>query len=232
MKKTFRFISAVAFTSLLAATCWRCSAQGFINLDFESAAVSDLPAGQWEFVNMANGLPGWNGYWGTNQITTQATHNSHTVGAVNVGVLGPNYAPSTEIIAGRYSAIVQAGIDLSGNFVSATIAQIGLVPASAKSVVFSSISSLDPLFFNVSLDGQVIPMVRISTMGSYALFGGDVSSFAGRSAVLRITALPVGPPGTGFPLDNIAFVIPEPSAVCLFALGAALFGWRFVRKRT
>src|SRR5436309_15640808 len=83
-------------------------AQAFQNLDFESASVSNLPAGQFEFVSVADGLPGWTAYTGTNQLT-EVGHNLITIGGADVGIWGPNYGFGFPPLQGAYTAILQPG---------------------------------------------------------------------------------------------------------------------------
>jgi hypothetical protein len=68
----YSFLLYLSFASCL----W---AQAFQNLDFESANVSNLPSGQFEFVPVADGLPSWTAYVGTNELT-QVSHNLISLG--------------------------------------------------------------------------------------------------------------------------------------------------------
>lgn len=123
---------ALLFYSHCASALW---AQAFTNLDFESATVSNLAPNTEEYVSVADGLPGWSAYIGTNQLAVVG-HNVITLGAANVGVFGPDYYSEefTQALQGAYSAILQPGGFSPSE--SASIAQTGLIPASANSVQF------------------------------------------------------------------------------------------------
>jgi hypothetical protein len=203
-------------------------AQAFQNLDFESANVSNLPPNQVEFVSVADGLPGWTAYIGTNELT-QASHNLITLGAPNVGVLGPQYytLQFTQALQGSYSAIIQAGY-----FDSASIAQTGLIPASVRSVQFiGTLQFSQPVFTNslfVTIGGQNAPVVPLGNN----LYGCDVSAFAGSVESLEFTMSDAF--GNGLILlDAITFspeVIPEPSSLLLTA-GGVLTLLALVRRK-
>src|SRR6266853_6832420 len=80
----------------------------FQNLNFEATQVPDIPAGQsGGFVAIAQGLPGWKGYEGTNEIT-QVLHNNETAGGASISILGQSW-DATYILAGRYTPLLQGG---------------------------------------------------------------------------------------------------------------------------
>ena len=214
----------------LSSVVW---AQAFQNLDFEEANVSNLPPRQFEFVSVEDGLPGWSAYVGTNQLT-QVGHNAISLGAANVGVLGPQNAFVP--LQGNYSAILQAG-EVAGNpGAPASIEQTGLIPSSAKSVRFEGtlqLQEVGAVFTNslfVTVGGQNVPVVPLGS----DLYGCDVSVFAGSTENLEFTMS--GAFGNALILlDAITFspqAIPEPSALCLLAVGIAGVGiWRLTRRK-
>jgi hypothetical protein len=189
-------------------------AQAFQNLDFEAATVSNLPPNQGEFVSVTNGLPGWSAYIGTNQLT-QVAHNLISLGAANVGIWGPNYGLAMQPLQGAYSAILQPG-GFNGQGLPASIAQTGLIPASAKSMQFlASLASANDLI--VTVGGQSVPVIPIGS-GS---FGCDVSVFAGSVEELEFTIADNHGNDLNF-LDAITFspeAIPEPSGLTLLLVG-------------
>jgi hypothetical protein len=196
-------------------------AQGFINLNFESANVPGVPNGQTGAdVPISQGLPGWSAFYGGNP-TTSVWHNNQTLGGAEIGILGPAW-DSSQILQGSYSVILQQSF--VGQPTSAAIAQTGLIPSTARSLTFfSSPTSL----FQVTFAGQVIPLTQIGSGPNYIIEGGDVSQFAGQTGELRFTA------GTGT-LDNIQFspiAIPEPTGTTLFGIGALLFGSRMAPSK-
>jgi len=92
-------------------------------------------------------------------------------------------------------------------------------------------SSVAPV---VTLGGQTISMLPMTTFPSYTLYGGDISSFAGQVATLSVTE---AAPAHGLPypsylfLDDIRFVtIPEPSFSALCVLGSLLIGMRVLGR--
>ncbi len=202
-------------------------AQDFQNLDFESANVSNLLPNTAEFVSVADGLPGWSAYIGTNQLT-QVGHNAITLGAANVGVLGPEYPFDTYPLQGAYTAIVQPGA-FGGQGLPASIAQAGLIPASAKSMRFLAFLG----FTNdlvVTIGGQTTPVVPLGS-GS---FGCDVSAFAGSVEDLKFTILDTHGNDENL-LDAITFSmesVPEPSGISLVIVASAALGaWRLTCRR-
>jgi hypothetical protein len=212
-------------------------AQGtFQNLDFESANVPVLPSGQQGFTTPAAGLPGWTVYYGTNQFTGQIFHNDVSEGAVSVSILGPHYNAqfSPPIIDGSFSAVVQAGG--SATQIAASIAQTGMIPVGSRSIQLdvSPFSSQD--LVTVSVGGQNIPLVPLSTRSSYTVFEGDISAFAGQTEQLMISAPPIAADlFNSDVIDDIVFSsqsAPEPGSLALLSCAGLLFGcsrWR--RKR-
>ena len=199
-------------------------AQGtFQNLGFESANLTPIPAGQYGgFVPIANALPGWTGFLGTNQVT-QVLHNIYTLGNASIDILGPNWS-FWSLIEGQYTLVLQPGAipPQFGNF-SASITQTGLVPADAKSLQFKA-ALFSPV--TVSLAGQTLSLVPLVTGPNYTLYGADISSLAGQSGALTITALAA--PNTTASFDSFVFSsmpVPEPRVFGLAALGALLVGW-------
>jgi PEP-CTERM motif len=198
----------------------RGGAQGFVNLDFESANLSPVPAGQFGgYVPISDALPGWAAYFGTTQLT-QVLQNNLTLGSGSVDVLGPDWTfGGSAIIDGQYSVELQPD---TSDALSATITQTGMIPITAKSLQFKKAPTTDPL--SVTIGGQTISMTPLQNTSTYTLYGGDISAFAGLMEELKISALP----GTfGFTLDDIQFspsVVPEPSVFGLLALGGLFFG--------
>jgi hypothetical protein len=225
------------YTQTLIAFSLTCAvlsvqAQGaFQNLDFEAANLSPIPSGQYGgFVSSLDGIPGWTGFIGTNQLT-QVVHNAVSTGNASIDILGP-YWSFGGIIEGQYTVDIQPGRDpfvVNGQNVSASISQVGLVPANAQSLRFTA-SPLDG--FAVSLEGQTLSLVTIGTGPYYATYGANISSFAGQTAALTFTALAQF--NTTYYIDSIQFSnlpIPEPGVFGLSALGALLLGWRALGGR-
>jgi hypothetical protein len=241
MQNRYRYLTLLATCTVITSA----RAQGnFQNLDFESASLPSVPAGQYGgFVSFGAGLPGWTGYEGTNQ-TGEVLQNNLSGGSVNISVLGPDWGNSlgVSVLDGSYSAVLQAG-DFTFGSESASIAQMGLIPASAKSIQMK-IEPLNGLntgpssaaYLGVMIAGQNVVMVPLSSTADYTIYGGDVSAFAGQTNQLEITS--ESGPGNyalnSLELDDITFStqpIPEPGALGLFGLGALGIRWRFRRAR-
>ena len=129
--------------------------------------------------------------------------------------------PSVDITA----ALPGWSVFIGTNQASRVIAQS--MQFKAKQVVFPLTS------IAVSLDQQPVSAVPLQVTPQYALFGVDMTPFQNQTKELRFTVFSSGI-GRGFVLDSISFStqpIPEPSVLGLFALGAIVLGWRFVRAR-
>jgi hypothetical protein len=172
----------------------------FQNLDFESAVLDPVPPWTVSFAPAQNAFPGWTPAIGGVAVTG-VLHNNETLGAPSVGILGPTY-PSTAIIEGNYTAVLQAGWTPETSFRSASLTQTGLVPEGTKSITLKAAAAGN---FSVTLDGQKIQLVRSGDGTNYGIFSGDVSSFAGHISHLTLIALPFGVPATPNLVDSISF---------------------------
>jgi hypothetical protein len=225
-----RISSVILFGVAVAATC-AFAQGGFQNRSFEFAnGLPNLGPGDTAFVPMSNALPGWTGYFsGTNQITL-ALYNSISYGSVLVTLIGNSSIYSNSVIAGKYTATIDAGefTDTNGStfFASAAIAQTGLVPGTALSLRFDASGNVLG-YMTVTFDGKNIPFYPLSAGPNYEVYGGDVSGFAGQTGELRFTENPTtsNPFATAF-LDNIVFStspVPEPTACALILCSAVVF---------
>ena len=232
--------SQIALVILLTTGMWSAFSQGFVNLDFNSAQLSAYGAGP-AFVPASDAIPGWTVYLGTNQQTT-VLYNSITLGDGNVSIIGTN-APFPYLVSpipgNNYTVVLEAGPNPSSsspNSVNASIAQSGLIPATAQSILFTA-SIPSPLVagFQVTIAGQVIPVTEISCIDTYyAMYEGNVSAFAGQIAELEFTDLASTESTEGnLNLGAISFSsspIPEPGTLGLLATGGLLIGWRWRRN--
>ena len=193
----------------------------FANLNFENPILPLDPNDPFG-VPIANALPGWTGYIGSNQ-TDRVFYNGISIGAPAISLQGPGSLQP--VLQGSYSVLLQGST--AGVPASAAMGQTGRTPQDARSIVFFA----QALFsFQVTFDGHYIPPVLLETTPNYLIIAGDISTFAGQSGELRFTAAPQ----YFASLDNIFFSIqpiPEPSTFCLFGLGALLLRWRFLCKR-
>ncbi len=171
-------------------------------------------------------LPGWTGYLNGSQVSS-VTYNTIALDSSAIS-LHSSTSPIFQPLRGGYSVYLQGGRFSS---ISAAIAQTGLVPQTAQSLVFLSVSEGS---LQVTFDGQIIPMIQIGTAPNYVAMGGDISAFAGQTGELRFTAF--NGVGAGL-IDSILFstqAIPEPSTYLLFGCGVLLLGAArvaFKRKR-
>jgi len=202
-------------------------AQGFVNLNFESANLTGYSSLQQ--VPISSALPGWSVDFiasGSTNAVTQVVYNGISLGGQGISIIDSN-APSFLPLQGKYSAFL-FGTDLNGS-TTAMISQTALVPNDAASLL------LDVYAFNsfeVSLGGQTINMIPLETFSNYTLYGANISSFAGDVETFSLIAPPTGGPN-GVEFDNIQFstsAVPEPSIFGFFALGGAAFAWRRCQK--
>jgi hypothetical protein len=202
----------------------------FQNLDFESAVVGTLVNG-WE-LPASQALPFWNnnnwdpGYVGYGTIALDSVCVSIHDG--RSGLLG-DFNP----IQRNYTALLQGGFNPanSGQFSLAYISQVGDVPTTANSLLFSSDKGGDDI--TVSLNGTAIPMSLYSVglivnpnFGPVVTYIGDIRAFTGQQNVtLQFTG--------GGDLDNIRFsstLAPEPSTFfLLFVALLSLAGYYWQR---
>jgi len=199
----------------------------FQNLDFEAATIPQTQ--QPGFVNTTAAFPGWAAYLDTNRVT-QVGFNDFSLGATAIALLGTNAGS----LQGGYSALLQGGLTATPTgFIptAASISQTGLVPPTARSLLFQGTIGSGGL--SVSLGGQHIPLVVLSNSASLLFIGGDISAFAGQIAELKFSALSPFPQATpsNWRVDGIEFsdfAVPEPSAFTLYAFGMLVLGRRAV----
>ena len=218
MKRTLNHIAIVALAVPL--TCQIGRSQGsFVNLDFESANVPDIPQFQGGAdVAASIGIPGWTPYLGGIPVTT-ILHNNETLTAAAIAIQGPSW-PSQSILQGSYTVLLEpASSPLPPT--AAAVGQTGQIPAGTRSIFFYGTGG-----YTVTFAGQQIPISAVGSGPNYTIFGGDISAFAGQTGELRLQ-------GGGL-LDNILFSnqsVPEPTVFALLALGAIMLGLSRRRER-
>jgi hypothetical protein len=203
----------------------RGSAQGFTNLNFESATITPDPSSPYypNAVYASSALPGWTatGFIGPNEIL----YNSASTGATSVSILGVNGFPKA--LDGQFSIYLYGGVTAA----SASISQTAVVPASSESILFEAQGGMGTLL--VSLGGQNVSFQALSTAPNYTLYGGNISpAFSGQSEQLTFSALEGI--NNAWELDDIQFLtspVPEPGTVALVGVGAVMVGLRRGRKR-
>src|SRR6266550_2396506 len=121
--KTNLIYMAKATIALFAITQTGFSQGSFRNLDFESPILPLIPDAFLQ-VPIANALPGWSGYLGTNQ-TDRVAYNTVSLGAAAISL--QSMASSHPPIDGNYSAILQPQFNPNNvpGLAGAAIAQTG-----------------------------------------------------------------------------------------------------------
>ena len=231
------FFGVLTLTAIVAAVA---KAQGtFQNLDFESASLVPIPGGS--RVQFAPAFPAWTGYVGgiqqTSALYNVAALDSSAISIIDSSVSIQFLSDAAQHDHGNFTTVLQAGFAL-GTFQPAdtTLAQTGLIPAGTQSLLFNAYTYIpNPGTFAVTLGGQALTLLPISTDPNSTLYGADIHAWAGQTADLAFTAFAQRPHASNIYLylDSIQFSnqpIPEPSMFGLFALGA-LLGLRFVRAR-
>ena len=213
-------------------------AQGtFRNLNFESATVPNVPPNLPVLLNASDAVPGWTVYIGTNQ-SSQVWYNGISAGGAFVSIIDRHTAyVGNRVISFNFTATLDSGIAFFGGTgipVSAALAETGLIPGFAHSLLFGA--SGDVSAMRVTFNGQDLPFVMIGTGPNYQMYGADISSIAGQTGELRFTELPITPPT--FPiafLDAIQFSqfsVPEPTTPALLAVGGLMLAlWMFRRRQ-
>jgi hypothetical protein len=219
MKSAHKFF--LILSHALLASSAGIHAQGtFQNLNFESANVSAYGAGP-AAVPTTMALPGWSSYtYGS--PSSSIIYNTVSLGAAEVSLQGPG--SHEHIIQGSYTVILQGSIGSTPG--SAAIGQTGMIPEATQSLIFWGYAGLD----DVSFDGQILPLELLNFTAQYAVYGANVSAYAGQTGQLLFT----GQPNYEDFIDNIQFspnVIPEPATWTLMVYGARMLAlWRRNQK--
>jgi hypothetical protein len=230
MKNVMKTIKNGILIILLLIIKQNSEAQGFANLDFESANVAGYPLYSTD-VPVSSALPGWSAYFitsGTTNALTQVGYDAISAGGNGLTVIDSSAYPILPL-QGEYSTVL-----FGSQGITAMISQTGLVPNGTMSLLMDVYAFYN---FEVTLGGQMINMIPLQTFSNlgfnYTLYGGDISSFAGNVETLSLIAPPTGVPN-GVEFDDIQFSpssIPEPGVFGLFALGGLLFSLRLQRNQ-
>jgi MYXO-CTERM domain-containing protein len=202
--------------SLICATL-SAQAQGFVNLDFEQSTIvsSNYDSGGGFYYGTAN-VSGWTGM-------SQETGSTTNLFGYNFISLG---TPNVTLVDAAWGSIDGAfSMQLEAFSTGVAISQIGSVPASAESLLFEAPSGAASGGLQVSLGGQTLTFLALSSGANYTLYGANISTFAGQSERLTFSALP----NYWWTIDDIQFspsAVPEPSEFALGALGALLLAFR------
>ena len=192
-------------------------AQGFVNLNFESAnnltnSGMSMP--------VANALPGWIAYNGPVSPANALDTIRYLTNSANVG-------GTLELLGGSAA--------LSGNAFSVylgtqgAISQTATVPADAASLEFEATSPGTGL--SVTLGGQDLHYSLLYEGTVYGIYGVNIP--AGLDAQMETLTFSMPSFGSTL-LDDIEFSssgVPEPSTCALIGLGAVLFVVRRLRQQ-
>lgn len=225
-----KVIKNVILASLILIIKQDAVAQGFVNLDFESATIVPVSGDPYGRVEFAPAFPGWTGYTGANSATL-ALYNNIFLDSSGIGIFDAN-SPSN-VIQGNYTAMLEAGLGLgTGQSANTTLSQTGTIPSNTQSLLFDATSGVDANTFAVSLNGQTLSLIPLSSSSNYTLYGANISAWADTTATLAFTVFAQQPYANNIHivyLDDIQFsssAVPEPSVLGLSALGGLLLAWR------
>jgi hypothetical protein len=190
--------------------------QGFANLDFESAIITNSSYGA---ISANDAFPGW-------------TVNAHLVyyddislSGESASIVDTNPPTSFSPIQGKYYAILTSG-NYPGTGQPISIGQTGTIPSWAQSIIFwGNIGGM-----RVTFAGQSLNFLITGNTANYNIYTADISSYTNQNGELLFTMPPYVASAT---LDNIyfsSFPVPEPSIFALAALGGVLLVWRAKRK--
>ena len=226
-KLPVRRVLFIAFSSWALLTC---HAQGFLNLNFESANVTGPDfLGRIPF---ANAFPNWQSDFPGGSL---AYYNTPDLDQMTIGIYDANstfYQPHP--VFGTYTAYLEG--DLGSQFTTtgnANLRQTAVVPATAKSIRFvtttySSLPNrLPTLAFSVN--GTPVPYSQLQVSPNGVQWVADVSQYAGLSSTIGFALQEsYGPSPTHWifsvGLDNISFSstpVPEPQPMFLLLAGVA-----------
>src|ERR1017187_6186311 len=153
--------------ALLLVVALRGYAQGFMNLNFESASVLGYSPG---YIPTSAAFPSWAAYYGPSNNPTSintpiVSYDGTSLGGALVILVDAN-APSGGAllpIQGSYSALLEGSTLAAAS--TASIGQSGTIPITAKSLrFFTGISGLGVL---VSFNGQNLSFQPIGTGANY-----------------------------------------------------------------
>ncbi len=228
MKKTSNF-KTVSFFFL--ACLGIAHGQGFVNLGFESATIVPIAGDPLGRVQFMPAFPGWIGTI-NGQVQTNALYNNLYLSTPGFALISSTSSIGSPI-DGNFTVVLQAHSIVSSAEVS--LFQTGLVPADARSLRFlgTTPAGLFQGQLTVALNGIPTSLSVLEDYGATALYGADISAFAGQTAQLRFTDAVGVQRNSDFFLDRIEFSpvgVPEPSTWALLGLGGALL-WSGVRWR-
>ena len=120
-----------------------------------------------------------------------------------------------------------------------SISQTGVIPAGTQSLQFEGFQFFaDGGQLQVSVGSQTISVVQIGTGPNYALYGANISAWAGQTETISFTAglAPLPYTVNNWEVDDISFspnAVPEPSPLIFMGIGGLILAGyrRFAPKR-
>ena len=179
--------------------------QGFVNLNFEAAVTTN---GVYSDILPTDAFPNW--------IASAPFYyyNGTSLSGRSISIMDTNALYIPNQVEGNFYALL---FTVSGNS-AISLSQSGLVPATAKSILFWG----DNRGMQITFNGAPLTFGVLSTSANYKVYGADISQFAGQTGLLSFSAAN----GAKGILDNIQFstvAVPEPTSLSL--LGLAGFGF-------
>jgi hypothetical protein len=211
--KRITTILAIASVFIVSAR-----AQGFQNLNFESAYNLPGNPGSGALVSATNALPDRTGYNADNALS-DVYYVSNSLGDVSGSV---ELEGGSQALSGDFSVAL---------FLGGSISQTGSVPDDAESLEFEaqgpgSGGSLGSTDLSVMLGGQSLSYSALSDGPDYVVYGASIpGDMQGQTAALTFLVQGLTP---GVLLDNIDFStmsVPEPSEWAFIGLGVVAFGF-------
>ena len=235
MKATL--VSLLIAASSIGLSC----GQGFVNLGFESATFVPIAGDSLGRVQFAQAFPGWTGTVGGLSPDGVLSNNVY-LSTAGFSLIKSNFntfgVVPGGLIQGKFTAVLQSGTltnTLTG--VDTSLSQTGLVPAGTQSLQFKAFQAFDADgAFTVSLGGQILSLLTLGSGANYALYGADISGFAGQTQPLNFSVPGHTPQSSGeyLYLDAIQFSstpVPEPGAFALSAAGGVFLVLRRWNKK-
>ena len=224
----------------------RCMADAFLNLGFDEANlanridVSQDPAflGSYTraFRSTVNDFfPGWKVTDDVTGIELQVAYQFDNFFGDFSDVTGPSAA----LVPGN----IGFGIELIGHWPTATgvsIRQTATIPFDAISLTFNLLNHPVDLWIDnerVALEWFTSREGGLYSIGGFGKVKADLSAYAGQTVEIRFTTvasndlIPGSNPRYQAVIDDIAFIVPEPSVWALLILGLGVFYPALLRRK-
>jgi hypothetical protein len=212
-----KLLRTICLVTILFALTRDVSGQGFVDLNFESAIITNV---SYYTIPAQDAFPGWT----VSALYVVYDTFSLSGNAVTINDTNTETFFGTTHIQGNYFAVLEAGNTTAGpGAYSVSIGQTGQIPLSAKSIFFWG----DESGLQVTFNNQPLSFNQTGSFSGHNIYGADVSAYAGQTGYLLFTQ----PAFSGVSLiDNIQFTsspVSEPSTLSLLVLCALFFVWRF-----